>query len=327
MLVGEKLPGFSRWTGRVSGPQRSQSLCRHRPPGVPGLPRPRSHSSLAAPPQKVALRGRRETAGSIPDSAGGDGARAPRAARPSRAAPPRRPALTLTPRTRAPARPLPLEGRGFSKGGGIVWTPRRLFLLWLSPAPPARAPACGVGVPRPGVPPKHSSPRARRETQGLCAGEGGGDASRAGPGRRGRDSAPAAAGQRLPAGGGGGQGRGRLGRGLRGTGRTAALGATPLPSSAEAPAARRGPGRARLTSSILSGAGGARGARGEGRPPRGLRRARAGSPCARPPASLTETPEATGSAGAPSAGLLQVWVPCPTAGQSQRRAEIGRAHV
>ena len=133
--------------------------------------------------------------------------------------------------------------------------------------------------------------------------------------------APAAAGQRLPAGGGGGQGRGRLGRGLRGTGRTAALGATPLPSSAEAPAARRGPGRARLTSSILSGAGGARGARGEGRPPRGLRRARAGSPCARPPASLTETPEATGSAGAPSAGLLQVWVPCPTAGQSQRRAE------
>lgn len=113
----------------------------------------------------------------------------------------------------------------------------------------------------------------------------------------------------------------RLGRGAaRGRGDGGSRGrAAPLPSSAEAPAARRGPGRARLTSSILSGAGGARGARGEGRPPRGLRTARAGRPCARPQASLTETPEATGPAGAPSACFLQVWVPCPPAGQSQRQ--------
>lgn len=304
--MGEKLPGLTRWTGRVSGPQRSQSLGHHCPPGVPGLPRPRSHSSHAEgrpqrPPGEGGFHpglGVGETAPGRPAPQGRPGPR-PRAAPHSH-----------TPRTRAPARPLPLEGRGFSKGGGIVRTPRRLFLLWLSPAPPARAPACappnpparGRGGRRRAV---RRGGRGRRFPRGpWAAGLGlrragsGGAALTCGRRRR--------AGQRAP---GARAARGRADGGARGR-------AAPLPSSEEAPAVRRGPGRARLTSSILSGAGGEP---GEGRPPRGLRRARAGSPCARPPASLTATPEATGSAGTPSADLLRVWVPCPPAGQSQRR--------
>lgn len=146
-------------------------------------------------------------------------------------------------------------------------TPRRLFLLWLSPAPPARAPACappnpparGRGGRRRAV---RRGGRGRRSPRGAwAAGLGlragcGGAALTCGRRRR--------AGQRAP---GARAARGRADGGARGR-------AAPLPSSEEAPAVRRGPGRARLTSSILSGAGGGRragrGAASE-RPPQSAR--------------------------------------------------------
>lgn len=303
--MGEKLPGLTRWTGRVSGPQRSQSLGHHRPPWGPRpspaaitlIPRGRSPAE-AARRRRVPSRTR----------GGGDGARAPGAARPSRAAPPRRPALTHPAHTRARARARSKAGASLRAeepcgrlGASSFCGFRPLPRPGRRPAPPPNPPARGRGGRRRAV---RRGGRGRRFPRGAwAAGLGlragcGGAALTCGRRRR--------AGQRAP---GARAARGRADGGARGR-------AAPLPSSEEAPAVRRGPGRARLTSSILSGAGGAR---GEGRPPRGLRRARAGSPCARPPASLTETPEATGSAGAPSAGLLRVWVPCPPAGQSQRR--------
>lgn len=212
--MGEKLPGLTRWTGRVSGPQRSQSLGHHRPPWGPRpspaaitlIPRGRSPAE-AARRRRVPSRTR----------GGGDGARAPGAARPSRAAPPRRPALTHPAHTRARA-------RARSKAGASLRAEEPCGRLGASSF-------CGFRpLPRPGrrpAPPRTLQPEGAAGDAGQCAAEGGGDASRAGPGRRGWDSAPAAAGQRLPAGGGGGQGSGRLGRGLRGAGRTAALGAGP----------------------------------------------------------------------------------------------------
>lgn len=234
MLMGEKLPGLTRWTGRVNGPQRSQSLGHHRPPwGSPAFPG-RDH---LIPRGRSPARGRqgrfRRTRG------GGDGARAPGAARPSRARP-APPALRTPAHTRARARARSKAGASQEAEEPCGRLGASSFVAF------ARSPGPGAGLL-----PRTLQPEARRETQGSAPRRAGRRTRRAwaaGLGLRAGCGGAALtcgrrrrAGQRAP---GAQAARGPGGRRRSGPGRPSAL---LRGGSGRAP----GAGRAELATSIL----------------------------------------------------------------------------